>query len=149
MILLLASMAALGAYLAAHGFRDGRWGGYVVLYAAGVAGAATWGQWSGLTQSIRLELVFGFVLVGVALWGMALFDVVSRADASLGSRVGYIIFLLLIPPYGVIDWAIDRTDGRLRAEVISLTIATTATLLGSFAVNAWCSMHGLRALPPL
>jgi hypothetical protein len=143
LILLLASMAALGAYLGKHGFRHDRWGGYAVLYAAGVAGGATWTQWAGLTQSIRFELVFGFVLIGAALWGMALFDVVSGGDASLGRRIGYLIFLLLIPPYGVIDWAIDRTEGRLRAEIIGLTLATSTILLGMFALDAWSRLHDL------
>jgi hypothetical protein len=91
LILLLASMAALGAYLGKDGFTHDRWGGYAVLYGAGVAGGATWTQWAGLTQAIRFELVFGFVLIGAALWGMALFDVIWGGDASLGKRIGYLI----------------------------------------------------------
>jgi hypothetical protein len=134
-------MAALGAYLGEHRFSDGRWGGYLVLYAAGVAGVTTWTQWAGLAHSIRFEAVFAFVLVGVGLWGMAVFDVVRGRDASPGSRVVYVILLLLVPPYGVIDWAIDRTDGRLRAEVIGLTIASGATLLGMFVDNAWWLLY--------
>jgi len=149
LVLLLAGMAILGAYLGDHGLKERRWSGYAILYGAGVTGATTWIQWSGLTQSFRFELVFGFVLVGVGLWGMAMSDAIRRGDASLASRITYALLLVVIPPYGLIDWAIDRTEGRLRAEIIGLTLATTTILLGMVVLNAWSALHDLRSVSSL
>jgi hypothetical protein len=141
--LLLVAMVALGAYLGGHGLHEAdRWGGYAVIFAAGFFGFSTWAQWSSLGPTpVFFDALSAVALAGVALWGAALADVWRATDMPLRPRVALAAVLLLLPPAGVIDWAMERTRGRFQSQVIVITTIATMTTVTLAAYVAWNRTH--------
>jgi hypothetical protein len=150
--LLLVAMVALGAYLGAHGLHEAdRWGGYAVMFAGGLFGFNTWAQWSSFGPTpVLFDVLSAVALTGVAVWGAALADVWRATDMPPRPRVALAALLLLLPPAGVVDWALERTRGRFQSQVIVLTTIATVTTVTLAAYVAWNRAHnheGIEGAP--